>query len=331
MYIKILSFLQLIRFPNLIIVALTQYLMRFFIISPMLGHFPIKKAGIYNTYELELQMTELDFALLVLATLCLTAAGYVINDYFDRRVDRINKPERVVVGKAISRRTAMTVHWLLNLIGIGLGFYVSWVIGIYQLGFIFLIISGILWYYTTSYKKQFLIGNLMVSILIALVPLMVMLYELALLNAFYGSTLVLYGTNFNAIFFWVAAFSAFAFITTLIREIVKDTEDFEGDMMYGGNTVPIIAGITITKTIIVSLSIITLAAITYFYINYLNDWISATYIGIFILIPFLLFLFKIIKANSQKDYHLASILMKVIMFFGIFYSVVVWYIINFKV
>ncbi len=282
-------------------------------------------------YELELQMSEFNFFLLVLATICLTAAGYVINDYFDRRVDRINKPDQVVVGKTIKRRTAMTAHWVLNLIGIGLGFYVSWQIGIYQLGFVFVIITGLLWYYTTSYKKQFLIGNLIVATLTALVPLMVILYELVLLNAFYGATVSLYGTNFNSIFFWVAAFSAFAFITTLIREIVKDTEDFEGDMMYGGNTIPIIAGITTTKVIIISLSIITLAAITFLYYKFLNDSVSMIYIGTFVIIPFLFFLFRIIKASEQKHYHFASILMKIIILFGICYSVAVWYIINYQI
>ena len=120
------SFFKLIRLPNLMIVALTQYFMRFLIMKPMLAYFPIKKAGIYKMYELKLQMSEIDFFLLVVATLCLTAAGYVINDYFDRKIDQVNKPARVVVGRTIKRRTAMTIHWVLNLVGVVLGFYVSW-------------------------------------------------------------------------------------------------------------------------------------------------------------------------------------------------------------
>lgn len=323
-----LSFLRLIRLPNLLIVALTQYFMRFLIIEPMLGHFPIKKSGIYNMYELELQMSELDFFLLVMAWLCLTAAGYVINDYFDRRIDRINKPEKVVVGKTINRRTAMTIHWVLNLVGVVLGFYVSWKIGIYQLGFLYLIITGLLWYYTTSYKKQFLIGNVLVAMLTALIPLMAIVYELPLLNKTYGYMLMIYGANFNSIFLWVAGFSAFAFITTLIREIVKDTEDFEGDNMYGGNTVPIIAGISITKIIVISLSIITLAGIAYIYFTLLNEWLSALYVGTLLVLPFLFFIYRIFTANHQKHYRTASFILKLIMLFGIFYSVVVWYIVN---
>jgi 4-hydroxybenzoate polyprenyltransferase len=323
-----LSFFRLIRLPNLIIIALTQYFMRFFIIKPMLEHFSMKVSGIYQMYKLELQMSELDFLLLVLATLFLTAAGYIINDYFDRRIDQVNKPEKVVVGKTINRRTAMTLHWIFNLFGVVLGFYVSWKIGIYKLGFIFLIITGILWYYTTSYKKQFLIGNFVVAFLTALVPLMVILYELPLLNKFYSKIIMLYEANFYGIFMWIATFSAFAFLTTLIREIVKDTEDFEGDSMYGGNTVPIIAGIGITKTILVVLSIFTISAITYLYFTYLNDWLSGIYIGVTIVLPFLVFIIIVLKANTQKHYGAASLLMKVIMLFGIFYSLIVNYIIN---
>jgi len=323
-----LSFIKLIRLPNLIIVALTQYFMRFLIIKPMLGHFSMKTSGIYQMYELELQMSELDFFLLVMATVLLTAAGYVINDYFDRRIDQINKPDKVVVGKTINRRTAMTLHWVFNVIGVVLGFYVSWKIGIYKLGFIFLIITGILWYYTTSYKKQFLIGNLVVALLTALVPLMVILYELPLLNTLYGPTVILHDADFRGIFYWVLAFSVFAFITTLIREMVKDTEDFEGDSMYGGNTLPIIAGIFITKVVIISLSLVTLAGIVVLYFTFLNDWLSAVYGSVWLIMPFLIFMFLIIKAKTQKEYHLASTIMKLIMLNGIFYSVVVWYIVN---
>ncbi len=323
-----LSFFRLIRLPNLIIIALTQYFMRFFIIKPMLEHFSMKVSGIYQMYKLELQMNEFDFLFLVLATIFLTAAGYIINDYFDRRIDQVNKPEKVVVGKTINRRTAMTLHWIFNLLGVVLGFYVSWKIGIYKLGFIFLIITGILWYYTTSYKKQFLVGNLVVAFLTALVPLMVILYELPLLNKFYSKIIMLYEANFYGIFMWVTAFSAFAFLTTLIREIVKDTEDFEGDSMYGGNTIPIITGITTTKFIVILLSLFTVTAIGYLYFTFLNDWLSGLYIGLSIVLPFLVFIVIILRANTQKHYSIASLLMKVIMLFGIFYSLVVNYILN---
>jgi len=174
-----LAFLKLIRIQNLLIVAVTQYLMRYAVIEPIL-----------KINEFELQMTDFEFFILVFATVCLTAAGYVINDYFDTKTDKLNRPGTVVVGKSITRRSAMTIHMILNILGVIAGFYVSYKIGLYQLGMIFLIVSGILWYYSTSYKRQFLIGNILVAVLTGLVPLMVILFEMPELNKTYRDILI---------------------------------------------------------------------------------------------------------------------------------------------
>ncbi len=305
------AFLKLIRIQNLLIVAATQYLMRFAIIEPILG---------VNNFEL--QMSEFDFLILVLSTVFLTAAGYVINDYFDTRTDSMNRPEEVVVGKSIERRTAMTLHVVLNILGIIGGFYVSYKIGLYQLGVIFIIVSGLLWYYSTTYKRQFLIGNLLVAMLTALVPLMTILYEMPLLNKAYKDILLANHANFNHIFFWVAGFSFFAFMTTLAREIIKDTEDFEGDSAYGRNTVPIILGIRWTKVIIISLLVITLIALIIVYSKYLVGLPTLLYGTLTVLIPLLIEIYLIFKADDKNDYRFASNLLKFIMLAGILYSIV---------
>jgi 4-hydroxybenzoate polyprenyltransferase len=305
------AFLKLIRIQNLLIVAATQYLMRFAIIEPILG---------VNNFEL--QMPEFDFLILVLSTVFLTAAGYVINDYFDTRTDSMNRPEEVVVGKSIKRRTAMSLHVVLNILGIIGGFYVSYKIGLYQLGIIFIIVSGLLWYYSTTYKRQFLIGNLLVALLTALVPLMTILYEMPLLNKAYKDILLANHTNFNNIFFWVAGFSFFAFITTLAREIIKDTEDFEGDSAYGRNTVPIILGIRWTKGIIISLLIITIIALITVYFKYLAGLPTLLYGTLTVLIPILIEIYLIFKAEDKNDYRFASNMLKFIMLAGILYSIV---------
>ena len=164
-------YLKLIRYQNLLIIAVTQYLMRWSIIYPIL-----------KVNNFHLQFSEFNFFLLVLSTIFLAAAGYVINDYFDRKTDLLNRPDTVIVGTVIKRRVAMILHIVINIIGIGLGFYILLSIGIYKLGFIYIIIAGILWYYSTSYKRHFLIGNIIVALLTALVPLMVVLYEIPLLN-----------------------------------------------------------------------------------------------------------------------------------------------------
>ncbi len=306
------AFLKLIRIQNLLIVAATQYLMRFAIISPIL-----------KVNNFSLQMSEFDFFVLVLSTVFLTAAGYVINDYFDTRTDSMNRPDEVVVGKSIERRTAMTLHVVLNILGIIGGFYVSYKIGLYQLGVIFIIVSGLLWYYSTSYKRQFLIGNLLVALLTALVPLMAILYEMPLLNKAYKEILIANHANFNHIFFWVAGFSFFAFITTLAREIIKDTEDFEGDNAYGRNTLPIILGIRWTKIIVISLLIITISALITVYFKYLESSVATLLYGLLtLIIPITIEIYLIIQADDKSDYRFASNLLKFIMLAGILYSIV---------
>lgn len=313
-----LAFLKLIRIQNLLIVAVTQYLMRYAVIEPIL-----------EVNNFELQMTNFEFFVLVFATICLTAGGYVINDYFDTKTDSLNRPGTVVVGKSITRRSAMTIHMTFNILGVIAGFYVSYKIGLYQLGLIFLIVSGMLWYYSTTYKRQFLIGNILVAVLTGLVPLMVVLFEMPELNRTYRDILLNNHANLNHVFFWVAGFSFFAFITTLTREIIKDTEDFEGDSAYGRNTLPIMLGIKWTKIIIAVLILITLASIGIIYLKFLTGSVlTLWYISLAVVIPFVVLIFKLIKADSKADYHFASIFMKFIMLAGILYSLIAAYIFN---
>ncbi len=310
------ALLKLIRVQNLLIVAATQYLMRFAIIRPIL-----------MVNDFKLQLSEFDFFILVFSTICLTAAGYVINDYFDTKTDSFNKPKKVVVGRSISRRGAMALHIVLNVMGVIGGFYVSYVIGHLKFGFIFILVTGILWYYSTTYKRQFLIGNILVSILTALVPLMVILFEMPVLYKEYSDFLIANNTNLNSVLYWVLAFSFFAFVTTLIREIIKDTEDFEGDSAYGRNTLPIVLGINYTKLIILVLILSMIGSLVLIYIRYLQgSIITFWYLIVVQVIPFIYLIYRIIKADSKKDYHFASGLMKVIMLCGLLYSLVAAYI-----
>ncbi|OFY28634.1 MAG: hypothetical protein A2275_04115 [Bacteroidetes bacterium RIFOXYA12_FULL_35_11] len=304
------SILRLIRFPNLLIVAATQYLMRWFVINPILK---------INSFEL--QLDELHFALLVFSTMCITAAGYIINDYFDRKTDMYNRPERVVIGKTIDRRLAMILHIVFNSIGVLLGVYLSFHID--QIGFsvVFMLIAGLLWYYSTTYKRQFLIGNIIVAILTALVPFIVVLFEIPLLNVHYKDLLLQTGITFNVIIWWVAGYSFFAFLTTLFREIIKDIEDFEGDYELGRNSLPVIIGIFYSKLIVIFLILITIAALLYVYAGYLSGNFSLMYFIFALFLPLLFLLYKIIRAKDKNDYHFASNLTKIIMLLGLAYSV----------
>ena len=309
-----IDFLRLIRYKNLLIIAATQYLMRWCIIYPIIT---------INGFEL--QFSELNFLFLVLSTISLTAAGYIINDYFDRKTDVVNRPDTVVVGTKIHRRLAMIFHVLFNVAGIGLGFYISYIIGLWELGFIFFLITGILWYYSTTYKRQFLIGNIVVSLLTAMVPFMVALFEVPLLNRVYREELIAYSIDFNNVLGWVGGFAFFAFLATLIREILKDIEDYEGDQAYGRNTMPIIIGILSTKIVVISLIIITIACLLCAHIIYVNDIITLIYFIVALILPFFFLAYRIIKAGNKKDYSFTSNLSKIIMLAGLCYAVVAYY------
>ncbi|MCF6366814.1 MAG: geranylgeranylglycerol-phosphate geranylgeranyltransferase [Bacteroidales bacterium] len=282
----------------------------------------------------ESQFSNLNFFLLVLTTMIIAAAGYAINDYFDTRTDLVNRPKTVVVGKHIKRRAVMNLHIGLNIIAILLGFYISWQIHLWKLVYIYVLITGLLWFYSSSYQKMFLVGNIIVALLTAMVPLMTVLYEIPPLNAKYYDILLRINDNFYDIFFWIAGFSVFAFITTLNREIIKDTEDFEGDNAYGSRSLPVVAGIKISKTVSIVVSLLTVGLIIFTYFYYIHipqriDFISIIYITLLLIIPSLFLIFKIVKAKEKKDWKYAGNLSKLIMLFGVLYAVVVWYNFNY--
>ena len=322
---KIQSVFSLLRFPNLLIIAFTQYAMRYLLMEPLLP-----------SDSFELQFGDFQFALLVISTMLIAAAGYIINDYFDTRADLINKPTRVVVGVAISRKVAMILHLVLNIMGVGIGVYLAFYVGLPALSLVFMLSTGLLWFYSTNYKKQFLVGNLTVAFLTALVPLMVVLFEIPLLNREYGEVMIRYDADFNYLFAWVSAFSFFAFITTLIREIIKDAEDFEGDNAYGMKTVPIVLGAFWTRLLVVMLIAVTIFTLLFLLFKYIYfsvdpvDYVSLVYFSIFLLLPLILLAIQVMAARGKRAYHRASTLIKLVMLFGISYSVVVFYLIGFK-
>ena len=151
---KLYYFLRLIRWPNLLIVIATQYIVRYFVIQPVLY---------LDGFQLQLELSI--FIILVIASVFITAGGYIINDYFDRNIDILNKPKRVIVGPIIKRRSAMAYHLILSFIAIILGAYVSYCVGKIHYAVIFPMLVGILWFYSTTYNKQLLIRNIIIALL----------------------------------------------------------------------------------------------------------------------------------------------------------------------
>jgi 4-hydroxybenzoate polyprenyltransferase len=316
------EFLKLIRWHNLIIVALTMVLMRYAIIEPLLSKVTvIPLGGTGEGISMKLQCPWFCFLLLVAATVFITAGGYVINDYFDIKTDLINRG-KVIVGTKIPRRKAMMWHNIFNIAGVAAGAYISWKAGYLWMGIMFLLVSGLLYFYSASYKRQFLIGNIIVAMLTAMVPLLVIIYEWPFLYRYYAVNV----TEFPALrflFYWIGGFSLFAFLTTLAREIIKDIEDFEGDITYSRNTIPVILGIPASKVIVLSLIIIIIALLYMVWAFFLYDRITLSYLSLLVVLPLLYVIYQIIISKNKGQVRRASLIMKVVMLTGILYSLVV--------
>jgi 4-hydroxybenzoate polyprenyltransferase len=316
------EFLKLIRWKNLIMIISTMILMRYAVLVPLVGKIGvilIKGSG--EEISMTLQFPWYDFALLVAATVFITAGGYVINDYFDIKTDLINKG-KVIVGTKIPRREAIMWHSIFNIIGVAAGFYVSYKSGYIWLGSLFLVTSGLLYFYSASYKRQFLIGNILVALLTAMVPMLVVFYEWPALYRYYSLNAIRL-PEINFITYWVGGFALFAFLINLIREIVKDIEDFEGDITYGRNTVPVVIGVTTAKVVSICLIVLTIVMLYLTWLFFINDIITFSYISIAVVLPLLFVIYKLAKSKERKQLHSASSLIKVVMITGVLYSLVV--------
>lgn len=318
---NIIHFLKLIRWQNLVIIAITQYLMRYCIIEPL-----IYSVGQSVGMDFLLQMDNLHFFLLVFSTVLIAAAGNVINDYFDLKIDRVNKPEKIIVGRHIKRRVAIVIHIVLNSIGILLGGYVAYNMGIWKLGLIHVFAVMSLWYYATHFKHHVFTGNFIIALLAALIPLIVGLFEIPLLNYRYGQFLTEFNLNFNFIAYWIIAYSIFAFLFTLAREITKDIADMEGDEHYGSYTIPIAYGINTARIIILGIYAISFSLIILAWIKYISDNTTLTYIVLFISLPLIITVYKTLSAKNRKQFLLAGEWNKITSIAGILYAFVARYI-----
>jgi len=311
-----MKYLKLVRVHNILIMAGTLYAMRWAVIYPILKY-----------HNLSLRFSECYFLILVLSVSFIAAGGYVINDYFDRRIDRINHPDSVIVGNQVNRRFAMILHFVLNTCGVLLGILISIISGHWKYSLIFIFISVILWFYSTTFKRQFLIGNFVISTFTAMVPFIVVLFEFP---PFLKSDI----PDMNHIIYIITGFAFFAFITSMIREILKDIEDSEGDKVIGCKTLPIILGNKTAKYIALLFVLISGISVILVYLGYLSklyfiaeDKITLWYIIVLESLIIALSIF-IIRAKSKKDFHSASTFVKLVMLIGVLYSIILLYLIG---
>lgn len=295
---NMISFFKLIRWKNLLLIALVQLLIKYALLEP---------------FEVVLfTLNDFGFSLLVLATLCIAAAGNVINDIYDIETDLVNKPDKVIVGNSISENAAFNMYILLTILGVGLGFYISNLVGRSGFSSIFVIISALLYIYATYLKQTTLFGNLLISFLVAISLIIVGLFELLPVITEQNRETQL--TFFKIIF----DYSIFAFMINLLREMVKDIEDINGDYKAEMKTLPIVIGRERSLKVVFALSLIPLFAVAFYVITYLyKHYIAVGYFLIFIIAPLLYFTIKAFSAETKKELSFLSILLKFIMFFGI--------------
>ena len=279
-----IHFFKLIRWKNLIMIALAQYLIKYALLLPF-----FETHGVFTTLK------PLGFNLLVLATVFIAAAGYVINDIYDIEIDKVNKPDRVIVGNAISEKTAFRLFIILNVVGVGLGFYLTDGIGKSGFFVLFIIASALLYIYSSYLKQMLLVGNIVISLVVALSILLVGIFELL-------PVITENNRNVQITFFEIIVdYTIFAFMINFIRELVKDIEDIDGDYKGGMKTLPIVLGRERATKIIFALSLIPLGSVIYYVVsNLFKQTEIVAYFLVFVVAPLIYVSIKLFSAELKS-------------------------------
>ena len=306
--------MRLVRWSNLLFLAALVWLMEKWVATPVLVH-----AAFFE--QLSWQAT----TLLMMAIVLIAAGGYVINDYFDVKIDRINRPDELVVTQSVSKPAAMKLSVSLSVAGAICGIGLSWWLKSWTIGSLFIIIPGLLWFYSSSYKRLFMIGNVTIATLAALTPMLVAMVNVALLEQRYGAILP-YTNLVHDLYAWLGGFALFAFLLTWIREIVKDMQDQQGDRELECHTMPIVWGETWTKVFVTALAVLTLAVIGHLWYHVLPfpiGWnsLSTRYITFGIVAPLLCSIWLLWSAKIPSDYKTTQQVVKFTMLLGVLYSI----------
>jgi 4-hydroxybenzoate polyprenyltransferase len=274
---KAILLLKLVRWPNLLIILVAQYFTAVFLSARDEPWLKI----ISDPY----------LFLVVLGTVLTAAAGYIINDYYDIKIDYLNKPDRVIVGKGLDRRIALAAHVVITFIAIFLGFLAGWRIGLTNTAAAFL-----LWFYSNLLKRLPFLGNICIALLTALSIIIITIY-------------------YQELSWLVIGYGLFGFLITLVREVLKDIEDLKGDQTFGCKTIPILWGIRKTKYFVLILVVVFISAFLSIILQYK---ILMLYFYIVVLtIPFIHFIWKLSIADTRKEFSELSRMAKILMVLGI--------------
>ena len=300
-----MKYLKLIRFQNLLMIALMQCIIRY---------------GFLKLQKVELALADWQFALLVLSTVFIAAGGYIINDIMDQETDSINRPNQVIVGKSISESMAYNLYFGFTIAGALIGFYLSNLI--YRDNFfgIFIITSLLLYIYATSFKQIAVIGNILVSLALALSVIIVGLFDIIPATD---------QVNRFQMMLWLELlfdYAVFAFLLNFIREIIKDLEDIKGDYNQGMRTLPIVLGVSRTAKVVAVITAIATVILLWYINNHLMNsglYIATIYALVFLVSPLIFAVVKVWTAATQKEFHLLSNVIKAVIFFGILFILIV--------
>lgn len=271
------SLLKISRPANLVILAFAQLMTAYFLVETTRMGVPV--------------LQDINLYLLVLSTVIIAAAGYMINDYYDVKIDYVNKPEEVIIGKGMKRRMAIFFHTVLNFVGIGIALAVS-----PRVAVITFVSAFLLWLYSNQLKRLPFVGNFTVALLT-------------------GASIWIVGYYYQQSELLVLTYAIFAFFLNLIREIIKDIEDRQGDRKHGCKTLPIVIGFRNTKRVIFLIAIAFVCAILVVTFKINNPQLFY-YFGILSLL-FFFFMYKIYIADRKAHFSQLSLLSKLLMLTGI--------------
>ncbi len=308
--------MRLVRWSNLLFLGALIWVMEKWVATPVLD------AAAFGE-----QLPWYILLLVGAATVLIAAGGYVINDYFDVKIDRINRPDEVVVTRSVSKPAAMRLSVGLSAAGVVCGIAAAAILRSITIGIVFAVVPGLLWFYSSSYKRLFLIGNLTIALLAGLTPLLVAMANVAVLQLRY-ETILPYTTLVHDLYAWLGGFALFAFLLTWTREIVKDMQDQMGDRELECHSMPVVWGEKWTKVFVTVLIVCTLAIIGHLWWHVLpfpTGWssLSTRYIVLGVVIPLLGALWLLWAAKIPSDYKTCQQVVKLTMLLGMLYSIVI--------
>ena len=291
-----ISFLHLIRYKNLLMVFLSMFLTKYFLIESFIST-PL--------------LSDIDFIILTTSILLITMGGYLINDIYDIESDKINKPGKVYISTIISIKSGLFLYFLTSITGLILGFYLSINKNLNHLSGFFIVTVILLFIYTKILKKLPLIGNIIVALLVSLPIFLV--YE-------FDHSMISIKDIFDNLFLSIIIFFylLFAFLTTLIREIIKDLQDIKGDNKFKLKTLPIMIGNKRTINFVVFLSfLLQLLLLLILIDSFKNDYYLILIFSITLSLLVAYLIYKLRVPFKNNPYQLLSSLMKIIMLVGV--------------